>query len=289
MRSIKSFFALGLALCLTAIPVYAEDVTITSAGSQSIEVTATVGSSFEVTIPKVVTLSNANGGTETYEVTIPVTVKGDIPTNEVITVDTSDTVRLTNTANTSVTETVEVAITKGKTEFDFDALTGGQTATTSHAVAVKLTPGTWEGTATFSINLEVPEIKYTNLLFRWEPADGYENTSNSNAFKIRDAYLSPDVFSNSVKVIYTTTDNAEAEFIVGDNVINTTCKFDGYTMFNAGRAICSIHNIANSGLSNITENGMYVMSGTDTDSVITIDGVSYGYNDITIEIYGPVE
>lgn len=132
---------------------------ITSSTSQNIEVKATVGSSFEVTIPKEITLSSTGTGSGTYEASIPVTVKGDIPTNQVITVDTSDSIVLTNTANTSATETVDATITKGETEFDFNALTGGQTATTSHGVSAELTPGSWTGTAQFNINLGEPVIK----------------------------------------------------------------------------------------------------------------------------------
>lgn len=173
MKHFKQFLALGLVLSLTAVPVYAEDATITSSTSQDVKVTATVGSSFEVTIPKAVTLTSTTQGTGTYEASIPVTVKGDIPTNEVITVDTTDTITLTNTANTSATETAEATITKGETEFDFNTLTGGKVAETSHAVAVELTPGTWEGTATFNINLGEPEI-YTKLVYEWHTEDGYE-------------------------------------------------------------------------------------------------------------------
>lgn len=153
MRNINKFLSLGLALSLTAVPVLAEDATITTSGTnQDVQVTADVASSWEVTIPKEVVLTNPDGGSGDYTGTIPVTVKGDIGTAEVITVDTNGDLALSDTTGANA-EAVNAAITKGNTEFNFAALTGGQTAETSHSVEATLTPGEWKGILQFNINL----------------------------------------------------------------------------------------------------------------------------------------
>lgn len=41
--------------------------------------------------------------------------------------------------------------------------------------------------------------------------------------------------------------------------------------------------------SKTAENGRYMMTGTNFDSVITIDDISCGIEDFTIEIFGPAE
>lgn len=154
MKHAKQILSLGMALALAIpVPVLAEDATINSNTTQDVKVTATVGSSFEVTIPKEITLTSDKTGTGTYTGSIPVTVKGDIGTNQLITVDTNDSVSLADSTGAS-TEAITATITKDETEFDFDDLTGGKTASASHSISAELMPGTWEGKATFYINLK---------------------------------------------------------------------------------------------------------------------------------------
>ena len=285
MRRLTKLLSLSLALsCLLTTPVFAEDATITSAGSQSVQVTATVGSSFEVTIPKAVTLTSTESGTGTYEASIPVTVKGDIPTNQVITVDTSDTILLTNTANTSTTETADATITKGTTEFDYNTLTGGQTATTSHGVSAELTPGTWSGTASFEITLGEPVIEYTNLLWSWKPSDGYEEvTGATNVVKLSDNFINIDELPESVMVVYTDDngDTWEIECNEENDGINIS---DGNIIFQL-LVLTNVYDYTTGDMPWATENGMYAYKIYKP----SINGTSHNIYDVNIEIYGPAE
>ena len=155
MKRSKSFLAFGLALSMaatTAVPIYAEDEVIKSDGSQQIQVTADVSSSWQVTIPKSVNLTSDKKGTGTYTGSIPVTVIGDIAVNEIITVDTTDSIEL---EDAETNNSVLASIIKGETVFGFDDLTGGQTVNVNHTVVADLIPGNWSGNAEFSINLSV--------------------------------------------------------------------------------------------------------------------------------------
>lgn len=125
------------------------DETITENKTHEIKVIADVGSSFEVTIPKEVTLSNTNGGTGEYSADLPVVVQGDIATNEYISVVIGD---LTLT-NSSDNKTVDVNIVEGERYFGFETLHDKGEVNTSHKLSTELTPGEWSGTTTFNINL----------------------------------------------------------------------------------------------------------------------------------------
>ena len=158
MKRLRQLFIISLALSIAIIPVNAsmiheqdQNVTITENRSQDIEVTAEVASSFTVIVPKEVNLSSDTFGSGTYTANIPITVKGDIAINELITVDTADSIKLEDDKSNSV----HAVITKGKTEFNFDDLTGDKEVTANHLVTAELTPGEWEGTAEFYINLGV--------------------------------------------------------------------------------------------------------------------------------------
>ena len=296
MKRFKQLLTFGLALSLTAVPVLAEDAIITENRSQAVEINATVGSSFEVTIPKEITLSKETGsGSGTYKADIPVTVKGDIPTNQVITVDTTDTITLTNT---SANETTDATITKGETEFDFDTLTGGKVAETAHLVSANLTPGTWEGTAVFSINLGVPEIKYEQLLFSWSPSDGYE-IKNEQYVKMSDDYLQLSDVINGIKVKYTALNGDTAEEICTTENLGLVLDANEKEGEN-GDGVFGVMMIGYSNIYDYTltngnwdENGFYMYvgstSGTMNDTV-TINGTEYhALEDCTIEIYAPAE
>lgn len=123
-----------------------------SAQQSEVQVTADVSSSWTVTLPKGIILTNPDGGTGSYTGSIPVTVIGDIGVKETIRVTTDNYIELGDETGSNENE-VNAAVTVGTTKFDFDMLKGGQTASTSHLVSAVLTPGEWAGTATFKINL----------------------------------------------------------------------------------------------------------------------------------------
>lgn len=292
MKHAKQILSLGMALALAIpVPVLAEDATINSNTTQDVKVTATVGSSFEVTIPKEITLTSDKTGTGTYTGSIPVTVKGDIGTNQLITVDTNDSVSLADSTEAS-TEAITATITKDETEFDFNTLTGGQTATANHSVSANLTPGTWEGTATFSINLGVPEIKYEQLLFSWSPSEGYETyTSDDGVVRYvrltNNDYLTVDEVANGVKLIYTTTDGAKKELICTEDNLGLSIDEENGLMV---VELIQYANVFDYTLAqNYDKNGMYLyLGGNGLEQTKTINGVEYVIlTDCTIEIYGP--
>lgn len=123
--------------------------TVGETTSVDVEVTATVGSDFTVTIPKTVTLTNANNGTGTWTAEFNTTAKGDIGTDQELHVAPS-VEEFTLKSNANVNEIC--TITKGVVAFSRDELLGDGT-TATHSLSAELTPGTWEGTFDFDIEL----------------------------------------------------------------------------------------------------------------------------------------
>lgn len=298
MKRFKSFIALGLAFSLTAIPVQAaETIQVTEATSQDVEVTAEVASSFTVTIPKTVTLSSATTGTGTYTSSIPVTVTGDIGTSEVITVDTEDTVELTDASNASK-DPMTATVTKDKTEFNFTDLTGGQVASTSHAVSANLIPGEWSGTLPFYINLGEPVIEYTQLLFSWEPSDGYTVYNNADGdpyyAKLSADYLTVDEVAEGVKVVYTASDGNKSEVVCTEDNLGLILDDPEENDGRFGIQLITYLNIYDdSKATSWGGNGLYlyVLNSEGTiDDDISINNTEYRIlEDCTIEIYGPAK
>lgn len=153
----KAFLStlLTLALVMTmSMPVLAEDYLITSDSSVDVTIQATVDSTFEVTIPKEIVLTNAEGGSGEYTATITTTAKADIGTSQKLTVEPS--VESFNLVNSRATEnnTAVCTVTKGKTEFIRDELNQTDPASAEHNLSATLTPGSWSGTLTFNIELK---------------------------------------------------------------------------------------------------------------------------------------
>ena len=123
--------------------------TVNGVDSVDVEVTATVGSDFTVTIPKTVTLTNEDNGTGTWTATFTTTAKGDIGTDQELHV-APKVEEFELTSNAGVKE--DCTITKGTVSFGRDALLGNG-ATATHSLSAELTPGTWSGTFEFDIEL----------------------------------------------------------------------------------------------------------------------------------------
>lgn len=139
---LRKIQALALAMVMTlgafAMPAYADSKTATTA------IKAEIDANYVITVPESVTLTNSSGGTGTYTGSISVNIKGDIATNQTV------TLAATATAMTSTSGSAAVTFTSvPKTEWNrTDLLNSGTTA--DYKVQATLTPGKWTGTATFS-------------------------------------------------------------------------------------------------------------------------------------------
>lgn len=119
-----------------------------AATSGSTKVNATVTPSYTLTVPESITLTNVKGGSGTYTGTIPVNVKGDIGEGQSVTVtSTAPIMKCSGSKNVTATFTGTPKKSWSRTE------TSGTGTTDSYGLSAVLTPGTWEGTATFSCAL----------------------------------------------------------------------------------------------------------------------------------------
>lgn len=175
MKRFKQLLSIGLALSL-AIPVYAEANEITSNANQDVKVTADVSSSWIVTLPKAINLTSQSQGSGTYTGSIPVTVQGDIGVKEIITVDTNNSLQLSDSTGAN-TESLTATVSKDKIEFKFNDLTGNQTAAANHELSANLVPGDWSGTLPFYINIKNQSITVTSK-------DSQGNDLNATATEI---------------------------------------------------------------------------------------------------------
>ena len=95
-----------------------------------------------------VTLTNNKGGSGTYTGTIPVNVKGDIGEGQSVTV-TSTAPIMKCSGSKNVTASFNGTPKKSWSRME----TSGQGTTDNYGLSAVLTPGVWEGTATFSCAL----------------------------------------------------------------------------------------------------------------------------------------
>lgn len=141
-------YVLASLVCTALVPmsVCAEDTVVTSPTDETIQLTANKTSSYTVTLPKIVDIS-------TNETKFNVKVKGDINSNETITVTMNDT-HLSETASTeSKHEDVPVSVTFGDGKsFAYKAADikdeNIKQATLTHDT---LPAGTWSGSLTVNI------------------------------------------------------------------------------------------------------------------------------------------
>ena len=109
-----------------------------AATSGSTKVNATVTPSYTLTVPESITLTSTKGGSGTYTGTIPVNVK---------VTSTAPIMKCSGSKN--VTASFTGTPKKSWTRME----TSGQGATDNYGLSAVLTPGVWEGTATFSCAL----------------------------------------------------------------------------------------------------------------------------------------
>lgn len=119
-----------------------------AATSGSTKVNATVTPSYTLTVPESITLTNTKGGSGTYTGTIAVNVKGDIGEGQSVAVtSTAPIMKCSGSKNVTATFTGTPKKSWSRTE------ASGQGTTDNYGLSAVLTPGTWEGTATFSCAL----------------------------------------------------------------------------------------------------------------------------------------
>ena len=159
-RRLTRALALGLVFSMafsliTALPAFAQTDTTQEAsdtGTKESTVTINSVSSFKVTVPSTITVSQPSKAVlnETYNVK----VEGDITGTETIKVVPDETFNLTQTGK----DNVEVTVTQTKQSFTYNEINGtnGCTTTGTLTTDTEVTAGTWTGSLTFNINVEAP-------------------------------------------------------------------------------------------------------------------------------------
>lgn len=162
--------------------------------SGSTNVTATVSGSYTLVVPQTVAMTGADGTGE-KTATIPVCIKGDIGENQKVTVTTVAPV-MKSAGSADVTATIDAP----KTEWNrADVIANSNEGTTSnYTVKAMLTPGEWDGTATFNCTLDtttpVKTISFTVDGTSYNAEDGMtwtqfvESTYNDGAFTCDETY-----------------------------------------------------------------------------------------------------
>lgn len=179
--------------CLEAkIAEYKANQSTNQTGSTN--VTATVSGSYTLVVPQTVAMTGADGTGE-KTATIPVCIKGDIGENQKVTVTTVAPV-MKSAGSADVTATIDAP----KTEWNrADVIVNSNEGTTSnYTVKAMLTPGEWDGTATFNCTLDtttpVKTISFTVDGTSYNAEDGMtwtqfvESTYNDGAFTCDETY-----------------------------------------------------------------------------------------------------
>lgn len=151
-------------MCVNASQTNTTFNEVTSNKKQNVEVTADVGETWQVKIPKSVTLSSTSVGSGKYTGSIGVNVQGDIALDKKITVETDETLSLTDSTGAN-TGSLTADLTINKTEFKSAELreAGADGIDTTHEIEADLTPGVWEGKQEFRINIgkDIPMVTFT--------------------------------------------------------------------------------------------------------------------------------
>lgn len=179
--------------CLEAkIAEYKANQSTNQTGSTN--VTATVSGSYTLVVPQTVAMTGADGTGE-KTATIPVCIKGDIGENQKVTVTTVAPV-MKSAGSADVTATIDAPKTKWNRA---DVIANSNEGTTSnYTVKAMLTPGEWDGTATFNCTLDtttpVKTISFTVDGTSYNAEDGMtwtqfvESTYNDGAFTCDETY-----------------------------------------------------------------------------------------------------
>ena len=151
----------------SAMPVFATDTQTTSneTDTKEVEVTYNQSASYQVTIPKVITLDSNK--TSKYSVK----VSGDIPSDKNVYVAPEDAISQTNEidfymkdqSTKNAKEDVVATVTQNKDTWDFEDVANGVEETNNAISATNLTAGNWKGTFNFNINLKDVEVYGSNV------------------------------------------------------------------------------------------------------------------------------
>ena len=151
----------------SAMPVFATDTQTTSKETdiKKVEVTYNKSASYQVTIPKVITLDSNK--TSKYSVK----VSGDIPSDKNVYVAPQDAISQTDEidfymkdqSTKNAKEDVVATVTQNKDTWDFEDVANGVEETNNTISATSLTAGNWKGTFNFNINLKDVEAYGSNV------------------------------------------------------------------------------------------------------------------------------
>lgn len=142
-KPISAMMTTMLAVSMATVPAFAAS---TLDQSSSTDVTASVSSSYTIVVPQTVAMTG-DAGTGEKTATVSVTVKGDIPEDQTVTVSTTAPVMKRDGSGD-----VTAKVTSPKTTWNRTELLNTGTKS-DYTVAATLTPGSWSGVMTFSCSL----------------------------------------------------------------------------------------------------------------------------------------
>lgn len=142
MKKILMNFCIVIAMLFVSIvPTFATD--IKNIGTTNVPVTATVNSSFTVTIPKSIDISNENAS---YNIG----VSGDLAGNEKLTVVPTQTFEMKEKNNFK--QPVTATVTQDKKEWSYTDVAAS--IGTSGSIAANLSAGDWTGVLAFTVDIK---------------------------------------------------------------------------------------------------------------------------------------
>lgn len=135
----------------SALPVFASENVdiIATQGQMDLPVTIRGTSTYEVSVPKTITLIK---GTKDY---FPIKVKGDICSDEELVISTSQDMEMTQSASTK--ENVTVSTNPEKSTYSIDDIAGDGYESKVNVDTSALSAGEWKGNCTINVTLNTIE------------------------------------------------------------------------------------------------------------------------------------
>lgn len=284
LNKISLYISILMVMIADVRVLASENISIKEGSSHEITVHAEVGSSFNVTIPKIINLVSEENGTGLYEAKLPIKVTGDIGKDQLLHVDTEvDIVELTSNNNDKSNATVE----KGETTFTFEQLTGGVEIETKHKLSANLIPGEWKGTIKFNISLEKKPTYYATFSNAIDNENGTPEQVESSTL-----ILKKSSNQTSISLVNNST--------LGENILinnNTSLNLEQYNLESNGNILevqnsnLSISGGENNSVLNtgiyITDNSTVNINGgryTSSNSIAYVDDGNLNITDGTFEV-----
>ena len=292
MKRLRKLLVASLALTLsltTVIPSFAQTDTTQNTmttGTKESTVTINSTSSFKVTVPSTITVSQSAKAVlnETYNVK----VEGDINGEQKVTVVPDSTFNLTQSGKSDI----PVTVNQPKTEFTYDEINGaeGLTTTGTLTTADQVTAGTWTGNLTFNINIDA-----TGSSAPITRTAGLYETGTTNMTKSWDDLIANGTIHVNEGVLTSNFDigawsNSSSYALVGDLVIDNSVTSIGDFAFTFCSGLTSV-TIPDS-VTSIGEGAFALCNSltninvsTDNPSYSSVDGVMFNKDQTTIINY----